>query len=186
VPSEASRRDTEVKLGRDGCRGHLKYISIGECHPWTTEQAMEKMEGTNVCRRNGEMVSDETIAVLIEKISLLSANIVTLSDELKRLNEGKGLKQANRELGEWASRELQSSQLVGGDPGAAESLKVTERRSILKALVRANGSTLKAARILGIGRTTLYRKLQEYKRAEASRGERAGTSPELDCPANNL
>ncbi len=132
------------------------------------------------------MVSDETIAVLIEKISLLSANIVTLSDELKCLNEGKRLKQGNREVAEWASRELQSSQLVGGDPGAAESLKTTERRSILKALVQANGSTLKAARILGIGRTTLYRKLQEYKQAEASRAEREGMPPELDCHQINV
>jgi hypothetical protein len=71
--------------------------------------------------KDKQMVSDETIAVLIEKISLLSASVVTLSDELRCLNDGNRLKQGNREMAEWASRELQSSQLVGGDPGAAEA-----------------------------------------------------------------
>jgi DNA-binding NtrC family response regulator len=151
-------------------RIYIETVYKGKCYPWTTEQAVEKREGTNECRRNRQMVSDETMAVLIEKISLLNANIVTLSDEVKRLNEGKRSKQGNRELAEWATRELQSSQLVGGEPAAAESLKTTERRSIFKALVQANGSTLKAARILGIGRTTLYRKLPEYKQVKASRG----------------
>jgi len=45
-----------------------EYISTGKCHPRTTEQAVEKMEDTNECRRNRQMVSDETIAVLMEKI----------------------------------------------------------------------------------------------------------------------
>jgi len=45
-------------------------------------------------------------------------------------------------------------------------LEELERRAILRALREAGGDKLAAARILGIGKTTLYRKLKQYK-AEA-------------------
>ena len=37
-----------------------------------------------------------------------------------------------------------------------------ERQTILNAIAQLNGDKLKAARMLGIGKTTLYRKLKEY------------------------
>jgi DNA-binding NtrC family response regulator len=37
-----------------------------------------------------------------------------------------------------------------------------ERRALLKALERAKGNRTQAARLLGIGRRTLYSKLEEY------------------------
>jgi transcriptional regulator of acetoin/glycerol metabolism len=37
-----------------------------------------------------------------------------------------------------------------------------ERRFILSALQETNGDKLAAARLLGIGKTTLYRKLKQY------------------------
>jgi two-component system response regulator HydG len=37
-----------------------------------------------------------------------------------------------------------------------------ERRAILRALREASGDKLAAARLLGIGKTTLYRKLKQY------------------------
>jgi transcriptional regulator of acetoin/glycerol metabolism len=37
-----------------------------------------------------------------------------------------------------------------------------ERQSILTTIVQLNGDKLLAARLLGIGKTTLYRKLKEY------------------------
>ena len=37
-----------------------------------------------------------------------------------------------------------------------------ERQTILNAIAQLNGDKLKAARLLGIGKTTLYRKLKEY------------------------
>ena len=42
-------------------------------------------------------------------------------------------------------------------------LEELERRAILRALREAGGDKLAAARILGIGKTTLYRKLKQYK-----------------------
>jgi two-component system response regulator HydG len=42
-------------------------------------------------------------------------------------------------------------------------LEVLERRAILRALKEAGGDKLAAARILGIGKTTLYRKLKQYQ-----------------------
>ena len=40
-----------------------------------------------------------------------------------------------------------------------------ERRAILRALEYTNGDRGVAAHLLGIGRTTLYRKLKEYQMA---------------------
>jgi two-component system response regulator HydG len=44
-----------------------------------------------------------------------------------------------------------------------------ERRAILRTLRETAGDKLRAARILGIGKTTLYRKLKQYNlEAESS------------------
>jgi len=37
-----------------------------------------------------------------------------------------------------------------------------EKRTILSAIAELNGDKLQAARLLGIGKTTLYRKLKDY------------------------
>jgi transcriptional regulator of acetoin/glycerol metabolism len=105
-------------------------------------------------------MSDETIAALIENIKLLNTSIVAMADELRHWSQDN----RRRVVAEWASHELQTPQSSLADtPEATESLTATERRSILKALVQTNGNTLRAARVLGIGRTTLYRRLQEYR-----------------------
>jgi two-component system response regulator HydG len=44
-------------------------------------------------------------------------------------------------------------------------LEELERRAILRALQEAGGDKLAAARLLGIGKTTLYRKLKQYETA---------------------
>jgi DNA-binding NtrC family response regulator len=42
-------------------------------------------------------------------------------------------------------------------------LEALERRAIFRALRETSGDKLAAARLLGIGKTTLYRKLKEYE-----------------------
>jgi two-component system response regulator HydG len=44
-------------------------------------------------------------------------------------------------------------------------LAEVERRAILSTIDQLNGDKLLAARLLGIGKTTLYRKLKEYETA---------------------
>lgn len=51
---------------------------------------------------------------------------------------------------------------AGIEQRSAEPLAVLEKRTILKAISETSGDKLAAARILGIGKTTLYRKLKEY------------------------
>jgi two-component system response regulator HydG len=41
-----------------------------------------------------------------------------------------------------------------------------ERQTILSAITELNGDKLQAARLLGIGKTTLYRKLKDYAAQE--------------------
>jgi two-component system response regulator HydG len=45
-----------------------------------------------------------------------------------------------------------------------------ERRAIVHALRETGGDKLAAARLLGIGKTTLYRKLKEYATALEPKG----------------
>jgi transcriptional regulator of acetoin/glycerol metabolism len=49
-----------------------------------------------------------------------------------------------------------------------------ERHAIRHALVRTEGDTTVAARLLGIGRTTLYRKIKEYRLEADLRSSRPG------------
>jgi len=128
------------------------------------------------------MASDQSLA-LVENILRLDANIVALLNELRLLRRAirNGKSQVSRlSVVKWASLELRSPEFVGADtPESTESLTATERRSILKALVQTNGNKIDAARVLGIGKTTLYRKLQAYKQGEVSRHKHAEMSPNV-------
>jgi transcriptional regulator of acetoin/glycerol metabolism len=42
------------------------------------------------------------------------------------------------------------------------SMAEVEKQTIMGAITRLNGDKLMAAKLLGIGKTTLYRKLKEY------------------------
>jgi two-component system response regulator HydG len=46
-------------------------------------------------------------------------------------------------------------------------LETLEKRAILRALQETSGDKLAAARLLGIGKTTLYRKLKQYEAGRA-------------------
>ncbi len=58
-----------------------------------------------------------------------------------------------------------STATAGGSASPLDTLdlKELERRAIKQALVEANGNLSQVVRILGIGRTTLYRKLKAHK-----------------------
>jgi len=51
---------------------------------------------------------------------------------------------------------------VAARPGGVRTIAELEKQAILDAIVHLNGDKLKAAKLLGIGKTTLYRKLKEY------------------------
>ena len=48
-------------------------------------------------------------------------------------------------------------------PSPVPPLRETEKQAIIEALKHSGGDRAKAAQLLGIGRTTLYRKLKEYQ-----------------------
>jgi len=52
----------------------------------------------------------------------------------------------------------------GGNGGAGKIIPISEleKETIIRAITQLNGDKLLAARLLGIGKTTLYRKLKEY------------------------
>ena len=55
-----------------------------------------------------------------------------------------------------------SSDLSAERSSDVQTLAEMERQAILGAIRTLNGDKLMAARLLGIGKTTLYRKLKEY------------------------
>ena len=52
--------------------------------------------------------------------------------------------------------------LTSGDDDKIVSIAEMEKRAILSTIAQLNGDKLEAARLLGIGKTTLYRKLKDY------------------------
>jgi len=52
------------------------------------------------------------------------------------------------------------------------TLAEMEKRAILDAIKRAKGDKLLAAERLGIGKTTLYRKLKEYESSSAKKSRK--------------
>ncbi len=64
---------------------------------------------------------------------------------------------------------LESSNGSGNGNGQSKIIPMAEleKQTILRALTELNGDKLQAARLLGIGKTTLYRKLKEFSAQEA-------------------
>ncbi|MEO6911600.1 MAG: sigma-54 dependent transcriptional regulator, partial [Edaphobacter sp.] len=71
-----------------------------------------------------------------------------------------------RRAGEPASDEDGASMAEAGKAGII-SIAEMEKQAILETIRQLNGDKLMAARLLGIGKTTLYRKLKEYGLEEA-------------------
>ena len=65
-------------------------------------------------------------------------------------------------------RDYRSSHMVigGNDPADLMPLEDVERRYILHVLEAVGGNKTNAARVLGLDRKTLYRKLQQYGQAD--------------------
>jgi DNA-binding NtrC family response regulator len=59
-------------------------------------------------------------------------------------------------------------------PSGIVPIAELEKHTILNALTQVNGDKMLAARLLGIGKTTLYRKLKEYESQNWSMGQSAG------------
>jgi transcriptional regulator of acetoin/glycerol metabolism len=57
---------------------------------------------------------------------------------------------------------LEQSGSMGAPEGGIVSIAEMEKQAILGTIRQLNGDKLMAAKLLGIGKTTLYRKLKEY------------------------
>jgi DNA-binding NtrC family response regulator len=80
------------------------------------------------------------------------------------------------QLQQLALADLHAAISAGKNQEAAPSqeivpLAVKERDAIFDAIRVTNGDKLEAARLLGIGKTTLYRKLKEYEASEPRRAD---------------
>ena len=80
---------------------------------------------------------------VIERIAILSDNNMLAIDDLPF--------------------ELKESSLNNKAVGSSFNLTTIEKEHILRTLAYTKGNKTEAARLMGIGLTTLYRKLEEYK-----------------------
>jgi DNA-binding NtrC family response regulator len=93
--------------------------------------------------------------------SFASGTVVQLGDMPTQLQE---FRMQQRRLTVPLRQTLEAAALAG--PGVT-SLAEMEKQAILDTIRRLDGDKLQAARLLGIGKTTLYRKLKEYNIGEA-------------------
>ena len=68
------------------------------------------------------------------------------------------------QVGDLPSSVSGARNLLSASDGSPRILPIAEleKQSILSTIAQLNGDKLEAARALGIGKTTLYRKLKEY------------------------
>jgi two-component system response regulator HydG len=92
----------------------------------------------------------------VERASALSSGPILHLGDLPTQLQNQGLEARRAAAGESVSA-------VDNQAGAAvTTLADMERQAILSAIRTLNGDKLQAAKLLGIGKTTLYRKLKEY------------------------
>ena len=112
------------------------------------------------CDMNGEVcgVSDDAMKLL--KKYDWPGNVRELENVIQRAlaaSSGPTIQPQDLLVGVKGRTGLESS------TGENATLREIERRSILQAVKMASGDKLIAARLLGIGKTTLYRKLKRYR-----------------------
>jgi len=100
----------------------------------------------------------------IERACAMSSGPVLLLGDLPTQLQQRGLE----------ARRAATATVQGDEAAGAPELKTLaelEREAILGAIRTLNGDKLQAAKLLGIGKTTLYRKLKEYGIADPLQGE---------------
>jgi len=80
----------------------------------------------------------------------------------------------------------QAAATAGAPDGVVPRLRDLEREAVIRALVSTQGDKQLAARRLGIGRSTLYRKLKEYEAGTAGVCFPAVTEKEVLCPQPHM
>ena len=74
---------------------------------------------------------------------------------------------AHRREADLSAAAMEASEGLSGEAGAGiVSIADMEKQAILGTIRQLDGDKLMAAKLLGIGKTTLYRKLKEYGLAE--------------------
>jgi transcriptional regulator of acetoin/glycerol metabolism len=117
------------------------------------------------CRRCGDVLPQPIVRFVervVEKV-VVRQDFACLEklEQARQLIAAASERLANQRAGSEAPLVLEHASLPGSFPTMAEM----ERAMITAAYQRSNRRPLEAARLLGIGKTTLYRKLREIDRA---------------------
>ncbi len=139
---------------------------------------LEEMERDQEAKRS---FSDSTLRVMaeydwpgnvrelenaVQRVCALSSGPVLHLGDLPTQLQNFRLQQAPAETELGGDADLQWSEAVVPRRGGIVSIAEMEKQAILETIRQLKGDKLKAAKLLGIGKTTLYRKLKEYGIAE--------------------
>src|ERR1700719_3019244 len=102
------------------------------------------------------MLSDDYLK-LMQNIELLNVNVIELLYMLRGLRTP--VEEGTRPTAEWVSSELQCPPPIK----KLQTLRQLEEKAMIEALIATNRNPTRAARLLGIGKTTMYRKIAERK-----------------------
>jgi len=116
-------------------------------------------------RLGKQVVEVEPAAMELMKIHTWPGNVRELENTIER---GVALSRGTKIRLEDLPRRLQQSSLTASVSTAIPSLQDVERRHILQTLERVNWNRKKAAEILQISTTTLWRRLKEFEISEQS------------------
>jgi two-component system response regulator HydG len=111
----------------------------------------------------------KTAAVSAEAMSLMTSydwpgNVRELENCVQRaLALGSGSSIQLRDLPTNLLHHSSADVTTATQDSRVESLNEQERRAIARALETTHGDRLRAAKLLGIGKTTIYRKIKEYR-----------------------
>ena len=165
VPPLRARGDDVLRLAE---RFLDRYKAKGQPRPRLTHEVVNLLKAYAWPGNVRELENIMQRCLLIAK-----GNTIEPDDLPPRLSSASSqTSSVSPELDAAASGRATDVATAGGQPAASSSqldtldLKQLERQAIEQALVEANGNLSQVVRILGIGRTTLYRKLKAHKLRE--------------------
>ena len=151
------------------------------------QRYLERIHSTTGIKRT---LSNETLRLLETydwpdnvrelELSIASACWQTTGTELSANHFPKKLLDFHRKNGSEIAPPFSIDKRFGSSPtrGSIASIAEIEQRTIVEAIKQTNGDKRKAARLLGIGKTTIYRKLKEYGLADVDKSTRhMGSNP---------
>jgi len=117
-------------------------------------------------------MTPQRLSRLIDAVYAAGEGTGAWRDALEHIADALGARQTTLLMVDWPSPTPVLVDAARSDP---ETLDAYERLALERALLESGGDTGEAARLLGIGRSTLYRKLAKHRLGGRAASARSGS-----------